>query len=168
MSTEKMFDEMWQPVEDFEGLYDVSNYGRVLRGGRFLRPAVTRSGHLAVDLRRPGRRAVRGVHLLVLEAFVGPRPPGHVCCHWDGAPTNNRLTNLRWGSRGDNEADKRRHGTDNAGERHGQARLADEDIRRIREARLFGASQPALAAAYGTTQGRISLIVARRAWRHVA
>jgi hypothetical protein len=29
-----------------------------------------------------------------LEAFVGPRPPGLVCCHEDGDPANNRVENL--------------------------------------------------------------------------
>lgn len=65
------------------------------------------------------------------------------------------------------EADKKRHGTDNAGERHPLAKFTEEDIRRIREAALFGATQRTLASAYGTKQGWISQIVARKVWRHV-
>lgn len=51
------------------------------------------------------------IHTLVLEAFVGPRPEGAVCCHIDGDPTNNHVTNLRWGSYSDNNHDLVRHGT---------------------------------------------------------
>jgi hypothetical protein len=162
-----MSDEIWQPVEGFEGLYDVSTHGRVCRDGRFLRPSKTRSGHLIVDLRRNNRRKMSAVHRLVLEAFVGPSPPGTEGCHRDGDPTNNHLANLRWDTRKGNEADKKRHGTDNAGERHGLAKFVEEDIIRIREARLFGATQPALASVYDTSQSRISLIVSRKAWGHV-
>jgi hypothetical protein len=43
-----------------------------------------------------GRIRRRRVHRLVLEAFVGPCPPGMLCCHGDNDPGNNRLTNLRW------------------------------------------------------------------------
>ncbi len=174
--------EQWKPVVGFEGHYEVSDTGRVrsiprvvrtatrLRQtirGRLLRPTPARSGHLSVDLRNNERRKMSRVHRLVLEAFVGPAPAGTEGCHRDGDPTNNALENLRWGTRSDNEGDKKRHGTDNAGERHGLARLCEEDVRRIREARLFGATQPSLARAYGTSQSRISFIVSRKAWRHV-
>lgn len=50
-------------------------------------------------------RFVRYVHHLVLEAFVGLRPQGTECCHYDGDTTNNRLDNLRWGTSADNKAD---------------------------------------------------------------
>jgi hypothetical protein len=53
------------------------------------------SGHQVVNLHRDGQKVPRYVHHLVLEAFVGPRPEGLVCCHWDGDPGNNRLENLR-------------------------------------------------------------------------
>lgn len=43
-----------------------------------------------------GRILTRRVHRLVLEAFIGPRPAGMVCCHEDDNPGNNALANLRW------------------------------------------------------------------------
>jgi hypothetical protein len=50
------------------------------------------------------------VHRLVLEAFVGPCPPGHECRHLDGNPANNQLSNVVWGTPAQNAADRRRHG----------------------------------------------------------
>jgi hypothetical protein len=50
------------------------------------------------------------VHRLVLLAFVGPAPEGMEGCHWDDDPLNNHLSNLRWGTPGDNGLDCVRNG----------------------------------------------------------
>jgi HNH endonuclease len=75
-----------------------------------LRPYRSKTGYLSVTLwtnRVPTRKFV---HRLVLEAFVGPCPTGLECRHLDGDPSNNRLDNLRWGTRLENVADTIRHG----------------------------------------------------------
>lgn len=123
--------EKWRPVIGFEGLYEVSDEGRVRSlprvvphrsGGR-----LTLSGRVLVGSRRATRgypmvnlwkdntQHARYVHALVLEAFVGPRPASADACHADGSVDNNRLTNLRWGSRSENMADAIRHGTTTRG-----------------------------------------------------
>ena len=116
--------EEWRPVVGYEGLYEVSDAGRVRslsrevrtgRGtrmvdGRILSPARGVGGYPVVSLSNGGAR-VRPVHRLVLEAFVGPRPAGTECCHGDGDPENNRLSNLRWDTHESNMDDQRRHGT---------------------------------------------------------
>jgi hypothetical protein len=104
--------ERWLPVVGFEGLYEVSDLGRVKshrRGApRILRPGPSNYGHLSVVL---GRGNTRMVHRLVLEAFAGPCPRGHESLHGDGGPTDNKLSNLRWGTRTENIRDAVRHGT---------------------------------------------------------
>lgn len=50
------------------------------------------------------------VHALVLEAFIGPRPSGMVCCHNDGDPLNNSVDNLRWDTQASNILDIVKHG----------------------------------------------------------
>ncbi len=52
----------------------------------------------------------RYVHIIMLEAFVGPCPWNMECCHEDGNPANNALTNIRWDTSQANTADCRRHG----------------------------------------------------------
>lgn len=56
-----------------------------------------------------GGRQVK-VDALVLETFVGPRPPKMEPCHGDGDNLNDALTNLRWGTRAENIADQVKHG----------------------------------------------------------
>jgi hypothetical protein len=118
--------ETWRPVVGFEGHYEASDQGRV-RGvdrilttkagqvrrqrGTVLRPALSVKGRLAVHLRLNPLHVTRPVHLLVLEAFVDPRPDGLVACHNDGDCLNNVLSNLRWDTPSANVLDAVRHGT---------------------------------------------------------
>lgn len=121
-----MSGEVWRPVVGFEGLYEVSDAGRVRsldrsyvqraatgtahvhrRRGQMLKPGGCASGHLSVALGRKG--GSRMVHRLVLEAFVGPRPAKHEARHKNGRPDDNRLINLEWATRGRNIQDKKWH-----------------------------------------------------------
>jgi hypothetical protein len=117
--------EHWLPVVGHEGIYEVSDRGRVrslerviLVNGpqqvrtiraRILKQHPRDTGHMTVGLRSPARTA--HVHHLVLEAFAGPRPPGLWGCHNDGVAANNHVSNLRWDTPQSNVHDTIRHGT---------------------------------------------------------
>jgi hypothetical protein len=109
--------EQWRPVVDWEGLYEVSNLGRVrslprtTTSGRVLIPMTQPNGYLFVGLYDYQRRAGRLVHRLVGEAFIGPKPRGMVTRHLDGDQTNNRLTNLEYSTQSVNIRDMEQHGT---------------------------------------------------------
>lgn len=112
--------ERWLPVPGYEGLYEVSDQGRVRsidcldRLGRRRKGRVrvlTRDGYyLKVSLSRDGKLKSFWVHALVLTAFVGPRPEGMECCHGPGGPLDNRLENLRWDTPSANSYDTVSHG----------------------------------------------------------
>lgn len=125
--------------------------------------------HLRVNLNKPGERSQyrRGVHRLVLEAFVGPCPEGMQCCHADGDPTNNRLSNLRWDTQESNYADRSRHGTDNQGERNGRAKLDAATVRVIRELAAAGHTKAALARQFRVGWATVRGVINREIWRHV-
>lgn len=61
---------------------------------------------------RDGAESARmvGTHTLVLNAFVGPPPAEHECCHENGDSSDNRLGNLYWGTKSENQLDRVRHG----------------------------------------------------------
>lgn len=121
--------EEWRPVVGYEGRYDVSNLGRVrsvdrevltrwgprLRKGKILAASINqRTGYRVATLsdKQSGRKLYYAlVHRLVLEAFVGPCPPGMECCHGDLDRSNAALSNLRWDTRSANTIDAVNHQT---------------------------------------------------------
>ena len=90
--------EQWRDVPGYEGLYAVSDYGRVRSVRRVLHPTpdASRGGRRSVMLTRDGRRKRHNVASMVLTVFVGPRPEKLQACHNNGDPTDDRATNLRW------------------------------------------------------------------------
>lgn len=94
--------------------YEVSTLGRVrrrtsgvgARAGCVLRPRTRKGGYLSVALYRNGKRRDVLLHHLVLETFVGPRPPDREGCHKNSTPADCRLSNLRWGTRESNIEDR--------------------------------------------------------------
>lgn len=121
--------EVWLPVIGWEGLYEVSDQGRVRslprqvpsihgsrrrhRGGILNGTLGRTTGYRTCTLidAEAGRKKYALVHRLVLEAFVGPCPSGFECCHNDGDRSNAALSNLRWDSRSSNTLDAVRQKT---------------------------------------------------------
>lgn len=128
-----------------------------------LRPQPTKKGYLKVAI---GNRHKRLVHRLVLEAFVGIRPDGTMCCHDNGDPSDNRLANLRWGTNKENCADKIAHGTIARGRRVASAKLTDDDACAIVERRRSGATQQSIADAFGVGRTTVRDVLDGRYWCH--
>lgn len=110
--------ETWRPVVGYEGLYEVSDIGRVaslpkwhFRDRRILKSWHDEDGYPSVNLCASGSRRRYAMHVLVAEAFVGPRPDGLMVRHLDGKPTNNQPANLQWGTAKENVQDMLAHGT---------------------------------------------------------
>jgi hypothetical protein len=118
--------ETWRAIIGYEGLYEVSDLGRVRSldriiaqrdgrscryRGKVLRPQpATDGGYYKVRLSNCGVGKTHYTHRLVLDAFIGAAPDGMECLHGNGDPADNRLANLRWGSSSDNQLDKVSHG----------------------------------------------------------
>lgn len=173
--------EIWKPVVGWEGLYEVSNMGRVAslrpRGMNekrrprtphrsLCKPLARRNGYVHVALCLRNTRKWRSVHHLVLESFVGPRPSGGQCRHLNGITNDNRLSNLLWGTQEENSADKRRHGTALFGERSPTAKLTADDVRYIFSKR-GSISVGVLAEQYGVHKDTIWRIWRGAAWSHL-
>ena len=107
--------EVWKPIEGYEGIYDVSNYGRVkslqltihnsgTKGGvytireKILTPRVNekRNGYCEISLHKNGQEKRFKVHRLVATAFISN--PQHLpeVNHKDGNKLNNSVSNLEW------------------------------------------------------------------------
>lgn len=95
------------------------------------------TGYYYVHLRMNGKRTKVPIHICVLTSFVGPRPTGYQACHNNGVQTDNRLSNLRWGTPKDNQQDSIKHGT-KANQRRKVRYFSDKDVRLIHVLRQSG------------------------------
>jgi len=142
--------EKWKPIVSYEGLYEVSNLGRVKtfhKGGNYpdlenipkLKAQTSdQDGYKRVSLYGKSRGLKDNciaVHRLVLEAFVGPCPEGMESSHIDGDCANNRLENLLWETHLQNNKRKIEHGTALCGENHPLygKKLSEEQCKKMSE-----------------------------------
>ncbi len=159
--------EIWRRIEGYSD-YEVSSWGNV-RGKHvnILKPACSRK-YLHVSLSQDGKITNMRVHKLVAAAFLGAQPfDGAVVAHNDGDSSNNNVSNLRWTTNLDNQADADHHGTRLKGSAIHLAVLREEQIPSIRKRALSGEIYKNIAEDYGVSISTISLIKLGRIWRHV-
>ena len=96
-------EEVWKPVRGFEGLYEVSNCGRVIShhkyGGidnRIMKFKTDKDGYLCVKLCNNGNQKHCHVHRLVAEAFIDNPDNYPMINHKDEQKQNNFVGNLEW------------------------------------------------------------------------
>lgn len=173
--------ERWLPIPGWEGFYEASDLGHVRSLtrtytvssgkertflGRVLKLKIKKA-HVQVELSKHTRKRAYTVHLLVLMAFVGPRPVGMECRHLNGDFRDNRLENLAWGTRQENADDKKRHGTDLRGERSNFAKRTEAEVLAIREAHAAGESVRSISERTGVPKPTVRHIVSRYSWQHL-
>jgi hypothetical protein len=176
--------ETWKAIPGFEGLYEVSDHGRVRSldrvtgvlnrwgtitqrkfAGRVLQPETNhaRGGYRYVNLYVDGAQHLRRVAVLVAAAFLGPRPDGQEVRHLNGQPTDDRKANLAYGTRKENAADREAHGTALRGEIHPSSVLKKSDVERIRGLR-GRLAQRAIATQFGISQQHVSNLQTKKRW----
>lgn len=169
--------ERWKAVVGFEGFYEVSDHGRVRALGRVIKtsrgsrdqkggtlaPFIDHLGYVFYGLSRGNKRIRRGAHSLVAAAFIGPRPERHDVRHLDGDPGNNTPKNLLYGTRLENEQDKRRHGRITRGEKHGMAILSEAQVMEIWSLKGTITHQK-IADRFGVARETVGLILRGKNW----
>ncbi len=166
----------WKICQSFPD-YEVSEYGHVRRcrpgrtrfvTGKLLSPGGGKS-YPHFTLRRDGVGWMVSAHVLVAEAFIGPKPfDGAEVCHNDGTRTNCHYGNLRWGTRAENWADRIIHGTTFNGPQNPRAKLSLEDVAKIKALFSSGSRKADLARRFGVTITTIAGILNGRIWKCAA
>lgn len=103
--------EIWKPIKDYEGLYEVSNFGRIrsldrmvycrsnklrLQKGKYLQPCILKNGYLHVLLCKDGSSKSHYIHRLVAEAFIYNYSKKTQIDHIDGNKLVNTVSNLKY------------------------------------------------------------------------
>lgn len=165
--------ENWLPVVGYEERYRVSDHGRVMSINyrntgtqRLMKPGKDTYGYLQVCLQKGSKQVTKKVHAIVMEAFVGPRPPRHDINHRSGVKTENTLANLEYCTSSENRLHAYRLGAQPRmrGEAHPNSKLDEEQVRAIRKWLAAGQSQTSLAKVFNVHQTTISLIASGKRW----
>jgi hypothetical protein len=177
--------EIWKDIPNFEGKYQASNMGRIKSLKRFCKSSLSKKGmrivpelilkqskdgkYKSVSLHTsPNGRRDCQVHVLILEAFIGPRPTGMQCRHLDGNPSNNKLSNLKWGTPKQNAEDRIKHGTAPRGENVKISKLTDKKVMRIKKLYNTGKyTKTKLAHIFNVSRPLIAMVIKGKIWKHV-
>jgi hypothetical protein len=96
--------EVWKDIQDYEGLYQVSNLGRIkslprngtINSNRILKQFIKNSGYCCVILSKNNMTVCKTVHRMVAQAFLNNPNCYPVINHKDENKLNNNVNNLEW------------------------------------------------------------------------
>lgn len=181
--------EVWKDIKDFEGLYQVSNLGRVRsldrtvyqinpRSGNYftfnykgkILKQMNMSGYLVVSLSKDNIKNKYKIHRLVALSFLSNPENKREVNHIDGDKFNNNLSNLEWATSRENQIHAYETGLQLTGAFHGRSKLSEEDAiwilkNHIKGDLKFGAS--ALARKFGIDKSSLCDLVNRKTWKHI-
>lgn len=168
--------EQWKTVPEFNGRYEVSNFGRVrgwYYGGHKRKhpiiktPQTNKNGYVYVVLWNGTRGKAFTIHRLVLSVFSNSNPASMDCCHKNHNRNDNRLSNLKWATRKENEYDKKLAGRTPVGENNGASKLSDKQVLKIRSLFDKGMSTNRIAKTLLMNQQNVWNICNRKTWKHL-
>lgn len=91
-----MKEEIWKDIKGYEGLYQVSNFGRLKNNKKIMHPSINNKGYLQTTLRKNNKKCNKLIHQLVALTFL-ENPKKLICVnHINGDKIDNRLENLEW------------------------------------------------------------------------
>lgn len=182
--------ECWKAIPGYEGHYEVSDLGRVRSLGgvraqnnrygttthrkfqpRILKQRALTGGYLYVRLCvNQDRRQFRVNRLVMLSFDSIPNPEKMEANHLNSDRQDNRLVNLQWNTRSQNQLHAHREGSAKSpalkGEAHPRAKLTEQDVLDIR-AGHYGDNQSSIARHFDVGISTIAAVIHRRSWRHV-
>ena len=139
-------DEIWSPVQIEgvkQGLYEVSNFGRVRNNhGDIIKPCIINTGYYVYRLFTgiSGRYKHVLAHRLVMMTFYPiPNCEEYTVNHCDGVKDHNYDRNLEWCTQGENNAHAKLIGhNNNYGPNHYKSKFTEDQVRRICELLSIG------------------------------
>ena len=178
-----MDEEVWRDIEGYEGLYQVSDLGRVRsidrieecvdgrkrkRNGRTLKQCKSRKGYLRVHLHSNNKGIVTLAHRLVAISFLSNPLAKETVNHKNGVKSDNRAVNLEWATNSENIRHATLNGLRSKGEDRPRSVLTEYQVREIREKYRKGShTHRSLAKEYGVKSPTITNIINRKTWKHI-
>lgn len=167
--------EEWRAIPGYEGLYEVSNIGRI-RSLNYNRSRETKVMSHAGSSRYAGVKLSRGgsiyrclIHVQVAAAFIGPKPDGMQVNHKNGDSFDNRVENLEYVTPSENSLHAFRLGLRKPtyGQINGMCKLTPQDVREIRQLLIQGLKPKDVALRFNIDRQTACDIGSRKRWAHL-
>lgn len=167
-------EEIWKDIEGYEGLYQVSNFGKVKRlKGKYvkeerpLKSAIDRYGYPFYSLSKKKVLKSKTTHRLVAKAFI-PNPLNKPAVnHINGIKTDNNVKNLEWCTNKENTQHSIKIGLQNKkGTNHHKCKLTEEQVREIRQIG-FSQTRMFLSKKYNVSRAHILRLIRNEGWEHI-
>lgn len=173
--------EEWRPVIDFDGYYEISNFGRVKRlqrstphfmgGVRVLKEMILKQninslGYIVIELTVNEKQIRTGVHRLVAFSFLKKDDDRNFVNHKNGIKWDNTLGNLEWCTHQENEIHARETGLKKTpfGEDCVHSILTNKTAL---EVYLSNGKYKEIGEKYGIVESEVCAIKRGRRWSHV-
>lgn len=175
-TSEELVGEIWRPVFEYEGIYEVSSLGRIKRilqrqgvaAGYIQNPRIDKHGYARVSLKDRGRDQLAKVHQVVAQVFLPPKPTlKHQINHIDNNRWNNKIQNIEWVTNQENQLHAYRTGNRIStlrGEGSWAAKLKEFQVFEIRASQD---TNEILAQRYGVASITIYQIRKGQKWKHL-
>jgi hypothetical protein len=176
--------ETWRDIVNYEGIYKISNKGNVKSLARFRRNGINGKYKQKERILKPGqysndyyfvylcdnsKKKSCSIHRLIALAFIpNPLNKPHIN-HINGIRTDNKIENLEWCTRSENQLHAIKIGTKNDyGSKSNFSKLRESDVLEIRRLKkMLLKSNKELAKNYKVTVSNIEYIIARKSWKHI-
>lgn len=128
--------EIWKDIKGYENRYQVSNLGRIKslpKNGRkeelILKPQPLKTGYLSIDLCKDSKTKKLSIHRIVAKTFIENTFNKEEVNHINGLKTDNRVENLEWNTKSENQKHSIRIGLRSAkGIKNSQVKLKEEEV----------------------------------------
>lgn len=168
--------EIWVDVKGYEGLYKVSNTGKIKSFGKgkqekeLSQKRFSKDGYLRVSLQKNGKPKEKGIHRVVAENFIENPCNKDTVNHIDGVKTNNCVSNLEWATKEENM----KHAYDNGlkkpirGCESANSKLTPENVTQIKNEYIVQSSEfggVALSKKYNVSKAAIYRIINNKTYK---
>jgi hypothetical protein len=128
--------EIWKNIEGYEGLYQISNLGRVklIKSGKIINSTLGFNKYYLITLRKNGKPKSFRLHRLICQSFIDNLENKPYVNHKNGIKTDNSLENLEWCTPRENIIHAKKLGLMRyvKQENHGSSKLTKKDVYKIK------------------------------------